>query len=108
MPERARRASGLPEIRKPVHKVYNLKGTILAEENHVQPFLTAYPHIAEWVMGVGWIEVGQDDYSRSLVRVLNEGGTVWESKGKYANIDEALQAADAAIATWFEQNDFDE
>jgi hypothetical protein len=80
----------------------------MAEGTRPQPFLAAYPNIAEWVMGVGWIEVGQDDYSRSLVRVLNEGGMVWESKGKYANLDAVLKAADAAVALWFQDNDFDE
>ncbi len=58
-------------------------------------------------MRIGWIAVGPDDYSRSLVRVLDAGGMVWESQGKYANLDEALKAADAALATWFEDNDFD-
>lgn len=80
----------------------------MAEEARLQPFLAAYPHIAEWVMRIGWIEIGQDDYSRSMVRVLNEGGMVWESKGKYANIDAVLKAADTAIATWFEENEVDE
>jgi hypothetical protein len=32
---------------------------------------------------------------------------VWESTGQYANLDAALKAADAAVALWFEENDFD-
>ena len=80
----------------------------MAEEKRLQPFLAAYPNIAEWVMGSGWIEFGRDDYSNSLIRVLNEGGMVWESKGKYANLDEALKAADTAIDLWFQENDPDE
>ncbi|MEP7288556.1 MAG: hypothetical protein ABI947_22620 [Chloroflexota bacterium] len=79
-----------------------------SKESYPQPFLTAYPHLAEWVTGAGWIEVGEDDYIKSLIRVLNEGGMIWESSGHYANLDEALKAADAAIAGWLEDNGFSE
>lgn len=27
-----------------------------------------YPHVADWVDGGGWIELGQNEYSRSFVR----------------------------------------
>ena len=33
----------------------------MADEKRLQPFLVAYPNIAEWVMGTGWVELGQDD-----------------------------------------------
>ncbi len=80
---------------------------MMPDEIHQQPFLVAYPNLAAWVTRIGWIEIGQDDYSRSSVRVLNSGGMVWESKGKYAHVDAALQAADAAIAIWLQDNDFE-
>ena len=45
-------------------------------------FSKAYPNIAYWVNTQGWIEIGQDEYSTSLVRALDEGGMVWESSGE--------------------------
>lgn len=55
-----------------------------------------YPNIAWWVQD-GWIEIGQDEYSRSFIRVLDIGGLVWESKDSYETVAEALAEADKAI-----------
>ena len=55
-----------------------------------------YPNIARWVQD-GWIEIGQDDYSRSFIRVLDIGGLVWESEETYETVAEALAEADKAI-----------
>ncbi|MFQ5796948.1 MAG: hypothetical protein ACE5JP_18165 [Candidatus Bipolaricaulia bacterium] len=62
-----------------------------------------YPHIARWVTGFGWIEVGQDHYSSSFVRALDEGGMVWEGRGDYKTLDEAMQALEAGLAEWMEE-----
>ena len=48
-------------------------------------FSKAYPNIAYWVEACGWIEIGQDEYSTSLVRALDEGGMVWESSDDNRN-----------------------
>ena len=70
-----------------------------------QPFSDAYPNIATWVTSGGsWIEIGQDDYSSSLIRVLDIGGMIWEGEEHYASIDDALKAADAVIAAWLDEN----
>jgi hypothetical protein len=45
-------------------------------------FEQMYPNIARWVTSYGWIEIGADLYSRSLVRTFDEGSTVWESHPK--------------------------
>lgn len=55
-----------------------------------------YPNIAAWVQD-GWIEIGQDDFSRSFIRVLDIGGLIWESKESYETVAEALAEADQAI-----------
>ena len=55
-----------------------------------------YPNIAWWVQD-GWIEMGQDEYSDSFIRVLDAGGLVWESEEAYETVAEALAEADAAI-----------
>jgi len=61
------------------------------------PFSKAYPNIAHWVDTQGWIEIGQDDYSSSLVRALDEGGMVWESSDDHKTVDEALQALEIEL-----------
>jgi hypothetical protein len=57
---------------------------------------------AAWVLGDGWIEIGRDDTSRSLVRALDLGGLVWEGATEYATVDEALVALGAGLAEWME------
>jgi hypothetical protein len=77
-----------------------------AEGNESQaddPFAARYPHIADWVMD-GWVEIGHDEYSHSFVRAFDIGGTVWEGEDEYATVDEALQALDAGIAAWMDEN----
>lgn len=66
-------------------------------------FEQLYPNLAYWVESFGWIELGQDDYSRSLIRILDIGGLVWESEKQYDSLDTALQEANAAIADWFKR-----
>jgi hypothetical protein len=61
-------------------------------------FDETYPNITYWVEALGWIEVGQDEYSTSTVRALNEGGLVWEGDDGYQSLDEAMQALEAALA----------
>ena len=64
----------------------------------VTGFERTYPHIARWVQSYGWIEMGADHYSRSLVRALDEGGMVWESQEDDTTLDEMLQILDAFLA----------
>ena len=56
-----------------------------------------YPNIAYWVNTQGWIEIGPDEYSSSLVRALDEGGVVWESRDDHKTVDEALQALEIEL-----------
>ena len=65
-------------------------------------FSKAYPNITYWVEACGWIEIGQDEYGSSLVRVLDEGGLVWESSVEHESVDEALQALEMELAEWLE------
>ncbi len=59
-----------------------------------------YPHLARWVDADGWVEIGHDDFSRSFVRALHEGGTVWEGATSYNTLAAALAALDAGIGQW--------
>lgn len=67
-------------------------------------FETSYPDLASWVMGGGWVELGQTDCTRSMVRALDEGGMVWEGKERYQNLDDLLRDLNEGIAQWNEEN----
>jgi len=57
-----------------------------------------YPTLADWILsGAGWIELGQDEYSNSLVRILDIGGLLWESEKNYLTLAEALVEAEEAL-----------
>ncbi|MCA9963574.1 MAG: hypothetical protein KC423_05005 [Anaerolineales bacterium] len=62
-----------------------------------------YPNIAWWVQE-GWIEIGQDEYSQSFIRVLDAGGLVWESQTSHTTVADALAEADAAIEQYADEN----
>jgi hypothetical protein len=40
----------------------------------------------------------------SFIRVLDEGGLVWESDKPYTSIDQALTDAEQAIAEWLDSH----
>jgi hypothetical protein len=68
-------------------------------------FAKSFPHIAEWVLGGGYVEIGWTEYYvRAFVRAHHEGGVVYEGRSNYPSIDEALQDLDAGIAAWIAEN----
>jgi len=62
-------------------------------------FTAKYPNLAGWIKD-GWIEIGRDGQSVSIIRVLNEGGLVWEGGTRHKSMDKILQEADENIAKW--------
>lgn len=66
-------------------------------EPTTKQFSKEYPVLARWIAEDGWIELGRDGFSRSLVRVLDEGGMIWESSDAQRSLDDALAAAEPAI-----------
>jgi SOS-response transcriptional repressor LexA len=67
-------------------------------------FEESYPDLSDWVMGGGWVELGQAEDTPSMARVLDEGGLVWEGKERYENMDDLLRHVNEAIARWNEEN----
>lgn len=65
-----------------------------------------YPNLTWWADGGGWIELGRDDFSRSMIRVLDIGGLLWEGKENYDTVAAALAEAEAFVAQWREENDY--
>ena len=66
-------------------------------------FEDKYPNVANWVQD-GWIEIGYTEGTRSFIRVLGEGGIVWEGKTEYLNVDDALEDAEKGIKDWLGEN----
>ena len=62
-----------------------------------------YPHISRWIEVQGWIELGQDEYSDSLVRCLDPGGMVWESQTDHTTLNTALQALETELERILEE-----
>ena len=56
------------------------------------------------VVLTGWIELGSDNNSSSMLRALDTGGMVWEGKDEYKSIDAALQDLEEGLAEWMEEN----
>lgn len=64
-----------------------------------------YPILSAWILARdGWIELGPDDFSRPMVRLLDIGGMIWESEHDCSTIDAALYDAEQALAAWIEEN----
>ena len=66
-------------------------------------FTEKYPNIAGWIKD-GWIEIGRNGYSTSIIRVLDEGGLVWEGGTRHKSMDDILQEAENAISDWIANN----
>ena len=59
-----------------------------------------YPHLWRWVAEFGTVEIGHCGQTRSFIRVLDEGGIVWQGRRSYATLDAALADAEAGVARW--------
>ena len=66
-------------------------------------FSQSYPTIARWIEEQGWIEIGADEFSTLLIRVLDPGGLVWEIDSNLDSIDDALNPpfAFVVIESWY-------
>jgi hypothetical protein len=63
----------------------------------------AFPNVAEWVQGCGWIEIGDQDWQGFVVRALNEGGLVYEQE-RCGSLGQAMSALEKGLAKWFQEN----
>ena len=66
-------------------------------------FSSTYPNITYWTESCGWIEIGYDNNTDTFIRVLDEGGIVWESKPEYKSIDDALNDLESALGKIIEE-----
>jgi hypothetical protein len=74
-----------------------------SQSTEADGFAEKYPNIAGWIKH-GWIGIGRDGFSTSMIRVLDEGGMIWEGGTRYRSIDKMLQEAEDAIVDWKRNN----
>jgi hypothetical protein len=67
---------------------------------------SAYPTIARWASGYGWVEFGIDGQDRPFARAVDEGGTVWEGEAPYETLDEAIGDMEEGLARFMEEEGF--
>ncbi len=63
----------------------------------------AYPKVAEWVQGCGWIEIGNQDWQGFVVRALDAGGLIYEKEG-CRTLAEAMEALEKGLGKWLREN----
>ena len=104
----------MPKVRKlSVEEAQRLEAQPDQEEEELLPSTSpdslllekAYPYIAAWVDGGGWIELGQNEYSRSFIRILDIGGMLWEGTTRYRSLDSLLYDAETALIRLEENGD---
>jgi hypothetical protein len=91
-------ALGLYIISAPPARTTAKRGKVMRDS-----FAEKYPNIAAWIND-GWIEIGRDGHSTSMIRVLDEGGLIWEGGTRHKSMDAILQEAEDAIADWTAAN----
>lgn len=64
----------------------------------------SYPSLWRWVTQRGWIELGPTEGSRSFIRILDDGGLIWEGAASYPSLKAVLEALEDALARWFAEN----
>ena len=70
-------------------------------------FQEKYPNIDDFVYLQGRIEIGYDYNSDSFIAAYDEGGTVFEGKNSYKNIEEALADLETGIKNYLELHGID-
>ena len=63
----------------------------------------AFPNVAEWVQGCGWVEIGDQGWQGFVVRALNEGGLIYEREG-CRTLAEAMAALETGLGKWLQEN----
>jgi hypothetical protein len=66
-------------------------------------FEKTYPNIMDFV-GDGVVEIGYEYNTKTFIRAYDEGEMVWEGKGKYKSLDDALQDLEEGLKIWFEES----
>jgi len=63
-----------------------------------KPASETHPGITRWVEAHGTIEFGYCAYTRSAIRVLDEGGLVWQGRRSYKSFAAALADCEVNVS----------
>ncbi len=69
------------------------------EEQKPDAFSKLYPNISRWIQD-GCIEIGRDGYNASMIRIMDQGGLVWEGGTRHKSIDKMLAEAEKELEDW--------
>jgi len=64
----------------------------------------AFPNLARWVQGYGWVEIGEQERFGFVARVLDAGGLVFEDN-RCNTLAEAMMSMEVALADWFKEHE---
>lgn len=62
-----------------------------------------FPSVAKWVRTHGWIEIGTQESCGFVVRVLDEGGLIYESQA-CSSFNDAMACLETRLDIWFDEN----
>jgi len=60
----------------------------------------AFPNVAKWVQGYGWIEIGEQEQFGFVAKALDAGGLVFEDD-RCNTLGEAMMSMEVALSAWF-------
>lgn len=60
-------------------------------------FVNNFPNVAWWIENQGWIEIGYDDFSYSLLKLIDPGGVCYEIK-EGDDVDTALHEVEVWLS----------
>jgi hypothetical protein len=63
-------------------------------------FSQKYPAIHFWLQNYGYLEMGEDDITHSLIRIKDEDGLLYEDRGS-ATFDDSIEEAEAFLRDYF-------
>jgi hypothetical protein len=66
-------------------------------------FSQKYPAIHFWLQNYGSVELGEDDKTHSLIRIMDEDGILYEDRAS-ATFDESVDEAEAFLKDYFFEN----
>ncbi|NEO34642.1 MAG: hypothetical protein F6K36_30505 [Symploca sp. SIO3C6] len=61
------------------------------------------PTFHRFVKVIGWIEIGGHEVISAFVRAYDQGGTVYEGKDSYPDMESALQDLEAGIKSYMDK-----
>ena len=86
-----------------IHHAYDTTHQNPPKQSKKDLFAEHYSNLAIWAKD-GVIEIGRDGYSTSTIRLVDEGGTLYEGGTRHTSIHDMLIEADAFIEKWFKEH----